>query len=151
MSERSRTHIRGAAALGTALLVLGGAIVHAQGADRTVWSGVYTSDQAERGKAAYAEQCAACHGPTLAGIDVAPPLTGSAFLNNWNNTSAGDLFERIHTTMPQNNPGSLSAKTVSDIEAYMFQANGFPAGQTALPPSQPMMAGIKILATKPGS
>ena len=149
MTERSKIHVRGAAALGAALLVLGGAIVHAQTSDRSVWTGVYTADQAERGKAAYAEQCAACHGPTLAGIDVAPPLTGSAFLNNWNNTSAGDLFERIHTTMPQNNPGSLSGKTVSDIEAYMFQANGFPAGQTALPPSQPMMAGIKILATKP--
>jgi quinoprotein glucose dehydrogenase len=53
--------------------------------------------------------------------------------------------------MPLNNPGSLGGKTVSDIEAYLFQANGFPAGQVALPPSQPMMAGIKIIATKPGS
>ena len=147
----SRVHVWGSAALGAALLVLGGAIAHAQGTEKTVWNGVYTADQADRGKAAYGEQCAACHGPTLGGIDVAPPLSGNAFLNNWNNTSAGDLFTRIHDTMPQNNPGTLSAKTVSDIEAYIFQANGFPAGQTALPPNQAMMTGIKIVATKPGS
>ena len=147
----SRVHVWGSAALGSALLVLGGAIAHAQGTEKTVWNGVYTADQADRGKAAYGEQCAACHGPTLGGIDVAPALSGNAFLNNWNNTSAGDLFTRIHDTMPQNNPGTLSAKTVSDIEAYIFQANGFPAGQTALPPNQAMMTGIKIVATKPGS
>jgi len=149
MAEDRKIHVWGSAALGGALLLLGGAIAHAQDADRTVWSGVYTTDQAERGKVAYADQCAACHGASLAGVDMAPPLTGSAFLNNWNSTSAGDLFDRIHSTMPLNNPGSLSAKTTSDIEAFLFQANGFPAGQTALPPSQPMMAGIKIVATKP--
>jgi quinoprotein glucose dehydrogenase len=151
MMAHSRTHLWGSAALGAALLVLGGAIAHAQGTEKTVWNGVYTADQADRGKAAYGEQCAACHGPTLGGIDVAPPLSGNAFLNNWNNTSAGDLFARIHDTMPLNNPGGLSAKTVSDIEAYIFEANGFPAGQTALPPNQAMMAGVKIVATKPSS
>lgn len=140
----------GAAGCGAALFLMGAAIAaHAQASEKTVWSGVYTAAQAERGKAAYAQQCAGCHGTTLAGGDVAPAISGSAFLNNWNNTTAADLFERIHTTMPQNDPGSLSGKTVSDIEAYMFQANGFPAGQIELPPSQPMMAGIKILATKP--
>ena len=137
------------AAGGLAILLIGGAIAHAQNAGRSVWTGVYTAEQAERGKAIYAEQCASCHGATLAGGDVAPPLSGSAFLNNWNNTSAGDLFDRISTTMPQSAPGSLSGKQVSDVEAYMFQANGFPAGQTMLPPAQPMMTGIKIVASKP--
>jgi len=131
-------------------LALGGAVVaRAQAADKTVWTGVYTADQATRGAAAYAESCASCHGESLAGIDVAPPLTGSGFLNNWNNTSAGDLFTRIKTTMPLNAPDSLSGRTVSDIEAYLFQANGFPAGEIALPPSPPMMANVKIVAQKP--
>ena len=137
------------AAGGLAIVLIGGAIAHARGADRSVWTGVYTADQADRGKAVYADQCASCHGATLAGGDVAPPLSGSAFLNNWNNTSAGDLFDRISTTMPQSAPGSLSGKQVSDVEAYIFQANGFPAGQTMLPPAQPMMTGIKIVASKP--
>lgn len=134
------------------LLAFGGAIVtRAQSADKSVWSGVYTTEQAARGKAAYAESCAVCHGEGLAGIDVAPALTGATFLNNWNNTSAGDLFTRIKSTMPLNAPDSLSGRTVADIEAYLFQANEFPAGQIALPPSAPMMANIKIVAAAPAN
>lgn len=149
MVEDKNIRRLGTAAGGLALLLIGGAIAHAQAADRSVWTGVYTAEQAEHGKAVYAEQCASCHGATLAGGDVAPPLSGSAFLNNWNNTSAGDLFERISSTMPQSAPGSLSGKQVSDVEAYIFQANGFPIGKAMLPPAQPMMAGIKIVASKP--
>jgi mono/diheme cytochrome c family protein len=150
MTENPNVRRMAAAGWGAAIILLGAGIAaQAQTSERTVWTGVYTAEQAERGKIAYTDQCASCHGATLAGGDVAPPLSGSAFLNNWNNTSAGDLFERIHSTMPQSAPGSLSGKVVSDIEAYMFQANGFPAGRMQLPPSQPMMAGIKILATKP--
>jgi mono/diheme cytochrome c family protein len=143
--------INGAAwAIGVSMLALGSAVVaRAQTAEKTVWSGSYTAEQATRGKTAYAENCAACHGEGLAGIDVAPALTGAGFLNNWNNTSAGDLFTRIKTTMPLNAPDSLSGRTVADIQAYLFQANGFPAGQVALPPSAPMMAGVKIVAAKP--
>lgn len=124
----------------------GAVVVRAQSPDRSVWTGVYTADQAARGKVAYAENCASCHGEGLSGIDVAPALSGSGFLNNWNNTSAGDLFTRIKTTMPLNAPDSLGGKTVADVQAYLFQANGFPAGEVALPPSAPMLAGVKIAA-----
>ena len=148
MNRLKRRNVAWMAMAGT--LALGGAVVaRAQAADKTVWTGVYTADQATRGAAAYAESCASCHGESLAGIDVAPPLTGAGFLNNWNNTSAGDLFTRIKTTMPLNAPDSLSGRTVSDIEAYLFQANGFPAGEIALPPSPPMMANVRIVAQKP--
>lgn len=143
---------RGPWLIGGAALVLAGAVVaHAQAPERNVWNGAYTADQAERGRSAYAEHCAACHGDTLAGIDVAPALAGGTFLSNWNNTSAGDLFERIRSTMPLQAPGSLGGRTVADIEAYIFKANGFPAGDLALPPSQPMMANVKISARDPAN
>lgn len=136
--------------LGAAALVLGGAIAaRAQAPASSVWGGVFTAEQAERGKIAYAEQCAACHGAGAAGIDVAPALAGSGFLNNWNNTTAGDLFTRIKDTMPLSAPGSLPGREVADIQAYLFQINGFPAGQVALPPNAQMMAAIKIQAQKP--
>lgn len=132
------------------MIAFGGAVAtRAQTAEKTVWTGAYTAEQATRGKAAYAESCAACHGESLAGIDVAPALTGAGFLNNWNNTSAGDLFTRIKTTMPLSAPGSLSGRTVSDIEAYVLQSNGFPAGEVALPPAAPMMSNVRIIAQKP--
>lgn len=131
------------------VLALSGAMVtKAQPGERSVWSGVYTSEQAERGEVAYRESCAVCHGDDLAGIDVAPALVGSTFLNNWNNTSAGELHTRIKSTMPLGAPDSLSGRIVSDIEAYMFKANGFPAGELALPPSAPMMNNVKIIATQ---
>jgi mono/diheme cytochrome c family protein len=116
---------------------------------RTVWEGVYTADQAARGKATYAQSCASCHGESLAGIDVAPALSSSTFASNWNGTSAGDLFERIHTTMPLDDPGSLSNKQVADVEAFIFQTNGYPAGANELAPGGPALAGVKILSTKP--
>ena len=134
------------------IIAFGGAVAtRAQTAEKTVWAGAYTAEQAARGKAAYAESCAACHGESLAGIDVAPALTGAGFLNNWNNTSAGDLFTRIKTTMPLSAPGSLSGRKVSDIEAYLLQANGFPTGEIALPPAAPMMSNVKIIAQKPAA
>ncbi|WP_156447985.1 c-type cytochrome [Sphingobium sp. CCH11-B1] len=137
-------------AVGAAMLLLGGAVIApAQAPDRNVWTGVYTAEQAQRGQIAYAENCAACHGDTLAGIDVAPALVGPTFLNNWNNTSAGDLFSRIQSTMPLNAPGSLGGRKVADIEAYMFEANGFPAGELALPPNAALMPNVRIVAQKP--
>jgi len=140
----------GPVVIGVAGLVLATAVVaRAQAQDRTVWNGVYTAEQAERGRSAYAAQCAACHGETLSGIDVAPALAGGTFLSNWNNTTAGDLFERIQGTMPLQAPGSLGGRTVADIQAFIFQANGFPAGSLALPPSPPLMANVKILARNP--
>ena len=52
------------------------------------------------------------------------------------------------TRRPLSAPGSLPGKTVADIQAYIFEVNGFPAGKLPLPPSQPMAAGIMI-APKP--
>ena len=136
--------------LAAALTVAGGSVAsRAQVPERSVWTGVFTADQAARGKTAYDQNCAACHSPMLTGGDSAPALVGGPFLNNWNSTAATDLYDRIKTTMPAGDPGSLSAKVVTDIEAYIFQVNGFPAGSVELPPSPQMQAGVKIVATRP--
>lgn len=135
-------------ALAVSTVCLAGA-VWAQQPATNVWSGVYTKEQAARGREAYAMQCAACHGETLAGIDVAPALVGGPFLNTWGGTSAGDLHERIQQTMPLNAPGSLGGRTVADIEAYIFEANGMPAGELALPPNAAWMQNMRITTQKP--
>lgn len=122
----------------------------AQAAARHSWQGVFTQEQAARGQSAYMQHCVSCHGPALAGADVVPALSGATFASNWNGTSAGDLFARIHDTMPLNDPGSLRASDVSDIEAFIFQSNGFPAGDTQMPTSPTALARIKILSNKPG-
>jgi glucose/arabinose dehydrogenase len=94
----------------------------------SVWDGVYTQDQANRGKNAYAERCANCHGATLGGGDEAPTLTGDAFLAKWRDHSVDELFDKVRVTMPPDRPGTLSRQQDSDILAHIFAANKFPAG-----------------------
>jgi mono/diheme cytochrome c family protein len=104
--------------------------VVAQGT-RTVADGVYTSAQAARGKTIYDMQCRACHGATLGG-GLAPPLSGAAFLAVWGRSSVADLVDKIHHTMPQNNPGTLSREQATDIVAHVLNTNGFRTGTAEL-------------------
>ena len=118
-------------------------------AARTTWDGVYTDAQAKRGEALYAQKCAGCHGPELGGGDTAPSLTGPEFNAGWNDQTADDLKERIRVTMPADAPQSLNHQEATDILAFIFSKDGFPAGQTELPKDSPPLKEIKILVQKP--
>ena len=97
----------------------------------TVWDGVYTAAQAERGKEAYAAQCSSCHSADLSGQS-APPLKGDAFMENWREDSVNSLFNFIRTRMPARAPGSLSEKAYIEILSYILSVNTFPAGPNEL-------------------
>src|SRR5260370_2617679 len=128
------------------------AIIAAQPAaqpTRSVWDAVYTDAQVKRGQPLYNEQCASCHGDTLAGGESSPPLAGGEFLSNWSGLTLGDLFERMRTSMPQNKPGKLSRDVNADILADMLSSNQFPAGKTELPHQTQVLKDIRIDATKP--
>jgi quinoprotein glucose dehydrogenase len=122
--------------------------VHAQPATRSVWEGVYTQAQADRGKDLYSTQCASCHGPELTGGEMAPPLAGGEFVSGWDGLTVGDLFERIRISMPQNSPGSLSGQVNADILAFVFAANKFPTGDAELPREAGILKTIKFEAKK---
>lgn len=94
--------------------------------------GLYTDSQAARGKAAYSQSCASCHGDDLSGRDPAPALSGNAFMTRWGGRSVGDLFDKTRTTMPTDKPGALSEQAYLDLVAYVFQANQLPAGRDEL-------------------
>src|SRR5258708_3692045 len=53
-------------------------------------------------------------------------LAGSSFLNVWRNRSARELVVRIATTMPPDDPGSISEQTATNIAAFIRQTNGLP-------------------------
>ena len=109
----------------------------AAGQTRTVWDGVYTEAQAERGRERYRALCGYCHRDDLSGGGSeagAPALRGPFFLNQWRGRPLVDLFVTIGTTMPQQNPDSLRAQVVIDVVAYLLQQNGMPPGETELPP-----------------
>ena len=133
----------------TALVAITGhATVFAQQA-KSQWDGVYTAEQAKRGEGFYAQYCASCHGPDLAGGEMAPGLTGGEFSSNWNDLSLGELFERMRISMPQNAPGSLSRQQNSDILAFVLFKSNFPAGTTELPTQTEVLNTIKFVASKP--
>jgi quinoprotein glucose dehydrogenase len=117
---------------------------------KSVWDGVYTEEQATRGKTGYAEQCASCHGPELTGGEMAPALAGGEFLAGWDGLTVGDLFERIRISMPQNAPGSLSGQQNADILAFVLASNKFPAGTAELSKEAMILKTIKVEAKKSG-
>ena len=110
---------------------------------------MYTDAQAKRGEATANKACSSCHGADLMGGEAGPALVGLEFLGNWNQQSLGDFFDRIHTTMPADNPGSLSVTDVADIIARVLQLNKFPAGEKDLPTDQNVLNLIKIESQPP--
>ena len=125
-----------------------GNTVAAQG--KSQWDGIYTEAQAKRGEGLYSQSCASCHGPDLAGGEMAPGLTGGEFTANWNDLSIGDLYERIRISMPQSAPGSLTRQQNSDILSYILRKMNNPVGTTELSTSTDELKAIKFLAAKPG-
>ena len=115
----------------------------------SVWTGVYTEDQAKRGEATANKICTSCHGPELSGGEAGPTLVGLEFLGNWNNLTAADFFDRVQSTMPADAPGTLTPQQVSDVASYVFKLNKFPAGMTELPTDVAALKDIKIEATEP--
>ena len=49
----------------------------------TVWDGVYSEGQAERGEVQYTASCAACHATDLRGDNTSPSLVGPSFAFLW--------------------------------------------------------------------
>ena len=97
---------------------------------RSIWDGVYTAAQADRGKAAYSKRCIHCHGADLTGYGNV--LTGQKFLDNWREDNLEKFFLAMRSTMPRTAPGGLSNQEYLDIVAYILAANNFPRGDREL-------------------
>ena len=109
----------------------------------SVWSGVYTTAQADRGRLVYAGQCGRCHGDDLGG-NRAYPLAGERFMDHWDAHTLQQLFRRIRETMPPADAGTLSAADARDVVAYVLQQNGFPAGPTELAHGEGELSAVQI-------
>ena len=143
-------HIR--VAVSVWALVTGAALFHASvGAQgKSVADGVYSDAQAKRGMTLYAEQCASCHGENLEGVaDLFPALTGDAFGKMWLGKSVGELFDKIATTMPALDPGSLKPEQNADITAFILSKSKYPAGAADLVASAEPLNQIQIVAPQP--
>ena len=99
---------------------------------RTVWDGVYTGEQATRGRTQYMRACASCHAEDLRGKSTAPSLVEESFSFLAGGTTVGELFGRIRTLMPSDRPNSLSSQAYRDIVAFILQSNKYPPGEKEL-------------------
>src|SRR5690348_15068020 len=83
----------------------------AQANASSIWDGVYTQEQADRGKKVNAGVCAKCHGVRGDGANEpdqpgGPAIARFTFLAKWENSTIASLYEFIKTTMPPDNPAS---------------------------------------------
>ena len=129
-------------------------VVKAQDTDTlvSIWDGVYTTAQADRGKATFDVSCSRCHNADLSGSERGPTLTGEKFLGNWLDASLEPLFSFIRDSMPQGSANIVSDDSKADILAYILQRNSFPSGKTELTANTARLDTMQILrkGTAPG-
>ena len=113
----------------------------------TVWRGVYTTAQAERGREAYTGACIACHGVDLGGDNNTPSLVAESFRFLWSGRTLAELLARTQNLMPPATPNSLPESTYRDILAYLLQANGYPSGAEEMAADPVALARIQITAS----
>lgn len=106
--------------------------------------GIYTEAQAARGAEEYAARCASCHSADLRGNSNSPSLIGLSFMFIWEGRSLGELFEKMSSEMPTEDPGSLSQQSYAAILAFILQSNDFTAGDTDLASNGEVLSDIQI-------
>jgi mono/diheme cytochrome c family protein len=109
----------------------------------SIWAGAYTSAQADRGKAAYQDHCARCHGETAATARY--PLFGAGFIDQWEERTLADLFRKISDTMPPGAATTVAERDKIDVVAYLLQQNGFPEGGAELTTDAGALAATQIV------
>lgn len=144
MTDDSRTmNWRRVMACGSALAIVAGSLGIGLAPFASAQNGAGGSGAAAQlaaGKAAYAQQCAVCHGQDLTDGQFAPALKGAPFLSKWAGASADKLDQYIRTSMPPASAGALSPEAYAAILALVLTENGVNIG------SEPLVSGASRLA-----
>jgi mono/diheme cytochrome c family protein len=102
----------------------------------TIWDGVFTSAQADRGETLARSNCFTCHGQR--------EWANPSMFQLWGGQPIAGLYENIRATMPYDSPGRLSRQEYADIVSYILELNGVPAGQAELPTTPEGLQGIQV-------
>ncbi|MEX2583058.1 MAG: cytochrome c [Gemmatimonadota bacterium] len=102
----------------------------------SVYSGVYTAAQADRGDAVQRRECSSCHSSN--------DWSAGRLLSSWNGRTAFDLVSHIRNTMPMDSPGRLSMDEYTDIVAFIFDLNDIPAGDSELEANEEALTQVEI-------
>ncbi|MGE3275460.1 MAG: cytochrome c [Vicinamibacterales bacterium] len=136
-----------AAAVGCA--VVGATTLGLAAQSKSIWDGVYTAEQATKGKTAYVDNCSTCHLEDMSGggDGIAPSLTGDGFMKAWDGKTMAELFEKVQM-MPPGMEASVTDAQRADILAYVLSYNKVPPGQMALAHEAGALKSITFKATK---
>lgn len=156
LSARSRWILAGSACIFSALAApVGGqspkqsgktakpTTVAAKPSGPSTLSGIYTDEQANRGKNLYNGTCRSCHSPTS--------HTGATFAQWWRGKQLSDLFKFISEKMPKNDPGSLAPEDVADVVAYLLKMNAMPVGKEEIYPDADSLKQYRIEVKSSGT
>lgn len=106
---------------------------------RTTMAGVYTADQAAKGREVFNSNCLGCH--------TTATHQGPAFQNKWFGRPLFDLFDYVSQAMPKAAPGSLTEDEYVWVTAYILRLNGMPAGRTELNAEPAWLKAVRVDTT----
>ena len=93
-------------------------------------------------------RCQRCHGVGFGGGSGAPSFGGPTFDGDFEGYTLFDLENRIHTSMPRDQPGTTSRVQATDLVAFILSQMKAPPGRSELPADEPFLRLIRIEAPK---
>ncbi|MBL0172892.1 MAG: HupE/UreJ family protein [Gemmatimonadaceae bacterium] len=96
----------------------------AQDSVRTTMTGVYTVEQATKGKEVFNGACVGCH--------TSASHSGEEFAKRWVGKMLWEFYDYVSRLMPDEAPGALSEGEYLSVTAYVLKLNGMPAGSSEL-------------------
>jgi cytochrome c1 len=99
-------------------------------------AGLFSQAQANRGRDSFRSMCTECH--------TAGEFSDNAFKVKWSRRSVGDLYEFIHTAMPDDAPGILTEAQAIELTSYILEMNGFESGSRQMDPDQAALDAVSL-------
>lgn len=93
-------------------------------------AGIFTDEQARRGRTTFDEACSECH--------TTSEFRGRSFRSNWGRRTVYSFFRTVRSTMPDDNPGGLEEQVYLDVVSYVLSINGHDGGPSELSADSPM-------------
>ncbi len=106
---------------------------------QTTMRGVYTAEQAVKGKEVFHGACLGCH--------TTASHTGAAFALRWFGKPLGELYDYVSQLMPKSGPGTLTEDEYVWVIAYILKLNGMPAGSTELHADPAWLRSVRVDST----
>ncbi len=116
--------------------MFGARIAAAQDSVRSTMSGVYTAEQATKGKEVFNGLCVGCH--------TSVSQSGPDFAKRWMGKLLWEFYAYVSKLMPDSAPATLSEDEYVMVTAYVLKLNGMPPGERQLSADTLVLQRIRI-------